>query len=130
MLIFRLYIQIIMLTGCHKIYRPISYITKKGPYEANLSTGGTATDVTDMVRQEVIPSFSISPNPSSGVVNLSTIEDIQSVEVFDITGKLLQSIDQVTSPTVDLRAYVDGIYLLRVSDTQNRVSNIRVVKGE
>jgi|GEM_PF-2659684 len=81
-------------------------------------------------RQEVIPSFSISPNPSSGVVNLSTIEDIQSVEVFDITGKLLKSINQVTSPTVDLRAYVDGTYLLRVSDTQNRVSNIRVVKGE
>lgn len=70
--------------------------------------------------------LSVSPNPSSGlfVLTLQSAPDALRAEVFDATGRLLQSIDlqpvggQVNT-TLDLQHLPQGTYLLRLSDGQN-----------
>lgn len=57
-------------------------------------------------------SISIYPNPSSGIINISTEEDMISVEVFDITGKRMAV---YRSRTIDLSSLPNGLYNLRIS---------------
>lgn len=57
-------------------------------------------------------SISIYPNPSSGIINISTEEDVISVEVFDITGKRMAV---YRSRTIDLSSLPNGLYNLRIS---------------
>lgn len=57
-------------------------------------------------------SISIYPNPSSGIINISTEEDMISVEVFDITGKRMAV---YRSRTIDLSNLPNGLYNLRIS---------------
>ncbi|MBK6993400.1 MAG: T9SS type A sorting domain-containing protein [Lewinellaceae bacterium] len=70
--------------------------------------------------------LAVSPNPSTGlfVLTLQNAPDALHAEVFDATGRLLQSIDlqpvggQLTT-TLDLQDLPQGTYLLRLSDGQN-----------
>ena len=57
-------------------------------------------------------SISIYPNPSSGIININTEEDVISVEVFDITGKRMAV---YRSRTIDLSNLPNGLYNLRIS---------------
>lgn len=57
-------------------------------------------------------SISIYPNPSSGIINISTEEDVISVEVFDITGKRMAV---YRSRTIDLSSLPNSLYNLRIS---------------
>lgn len=63
-------------------------------------------------------SISIYPNPSSGIINISTEEDMISVEVFDITGKRMAV---YRSRTIDLSNLPNGLYNLRISTASKSV---------
>ncbi len=68
----------------------------------------------------------VSPNPSTGlfVLSLQNAPEVLRAEVFDATGRLLQSLDfQPTggqlSVTLDLQDLPQGTYLLRLTDGQS-----------
>jgi len=79
--------------------------------------------------QQSIPNFSISPNPTSDLIRLSTIEGIETVEIFDTNGKLIKSIDQIKSPIIDLNLLSNGLYIIKVEDSLKRVRSIEIVKN-
>lgn len=60
--------------------------------------------------------FSISPNPTSGRVNItSKKEKIKEVKVFDLQGKeLLQSYPNYFNAHIDLSKFDRGIYLIQI----------------
>ncbi|MFN0034077.1 MAG: reprolysin-like metallopeptidase [Saprospiraceae bacterium] len=70
--------------------------------------------------------LAVSPNPSTGlfVLTLQSAPDALRAEVFDATGRLLQSLElqpvggQLTT-TLDLRELPQGTYFLRLSDGEN-----------
>ena len=60
----------------------------------------------------------VFPNPSSGIVHISTtgLEQI-TWQLFDYTGKLLQSgLNSKSNLTLDLSAFANGVYQLQLSD--------------
>lgn len=63
----------------------------------------------------VFKSFSVYPNPTSGRLNLSG-SDIQSAEIFDITGKLLVTNKQQN--TIDVSSLVSGVYFVKVNNSK------------
>ncbi len=76
-------------------------------------------------------SISIFPNPSNGIVNVQ-IENTSgnfTVEVMDITGKLMQTVNTNASRTIDISSYQAGIYFVRVStDTASQTKRIELIK--
>jgi len=80
-------------------------------------------------RHEEIPRFSISPNPTRDVINLSDIQNIVGVELYDLHGKMIKNKVDIGSPTLNVEDLINGIYLLRVTDNQQRTSTIRIVKN-
>lgn len=62
-------------------------------------------------------SWNIYPNPVESVLNLSGLEEANSLTIFDISGKKLEQFNEFTNQ-IDLSHLQNGIYLLQL-DTQN-----------
>lgn len=85
--------------------------------DISLSTG---VDGIDDVDNDMV---SVSPNPTTDRVVVKA-ENLQTVEVYDMTGALVLTTDR---SVVDMTAFSNGVYMFRVS-TLNGVSNQKVVK--
>jgi len=60
-------------------------------------------------------SVKIYPNPSSGVVNISAATHVQSMELYDVQGRLLQSvIINDTAGALNISQRSQGIYFLKI----------------
>ena len=73
------------------------------------------------VEEENVQNFSVSPNPSMDVFNVTQSSYLSFSEpyfVYDLKGALLmQGIFQKQSAKVDLSLFEDGIYLLKVNNS-------------
>jgi len=67
----------------------------------------------------------IYPNPTTDIVYIKTDKATQTFEVYDSTGKKIQS---TTSKSIDLSKYVKGTYLIKIIFTDNTTSVQKVVK--
>ena len=67
-----------------------------------------------------ITEFSVYPNPSNGVFNISGNEDIQSIRVIDISGKnIMESTPATSSANIDLSSFGKGTYFLKIQTLNN-----------
>ncbi|MBO7628850.1 MAG: T9SS type A sorting domain-containing protein, partial [Bacteroidales bacterium] len=57
------------------------------------------------------------PNPAKDVVNVQcTMYNVQSVEVFDVFGKLITTTNDIDNPTrINVNGLADGMYFVRVT---------------
>ena len=65
--------------------------------------------------------YKVYPNPTQSVFNIENNEmDIQSVELFDISGKLLNSVQDCNNMTIsiDLSSFSQGIYLAKIKSSK------------
>lgn len=80
--------------------------------------------VVDVAEENVVNS--IYPNPSDGMFNISG-ENIESIEVYDITGKLvMQQQVNANNTTIDLTNKAKGVYTLK-SYNGNNVSVSKLI---
>ncbi|WP_185965495.1 T9SS type A sorting domain-containing protein [Flavobacterium zepuense] len=65
---------------------------------------------------EIDNSVIIYPNPTSGIIKLDADSNLQSIELYDVQGRLLQTaiINDVTA-TVDISTRATGMYFLKVT---------------
>lgn len=66
------------------------------------------------------------PNPSNGLVNISTNLQVASVEVYNILGTLLKTSRNNTH--VDISEMAAGTYLLKIKTSNGAVFNEKIVK--
>lgn len=71
-------------------------------------------------------SISVYPNPASGVVNVTASGNIQTLELYDIQGRLLQTaLRNEPSVSIDISGKQTGVYFLKVtSDKGSAVQKI------
>ncbi|MES2762182.1 MAG: T9SS type A sorting domain-containing protein [Bacteroidota bacterium] len=71
---------------------------------------------------------SFFPNPTSGLVNIRSHDQIQQIEVTDMNGKafFLEKIN-TTSHTLNLQSLTNGIYLVKVIYSNQLIINKKVV---
>lgn len=68
------------------------------------------------------------PNPTNGIVNISTPKTIEQINVYDKTGRLLQSIKcNNANEKVDIQDLPNAMYLMVVK-TQEGVKTVKIVK--
>ena len=68
--------------------------------------------------------FTLYPNPTTGMVNLS--EAAARVEVYDFSGRRVMANENVNS--VNLNAQANGVYIFRITTNDNSVIAQKVVK--
>jgi hypothetical protein len=74
------------------------------------------------IKQEA--DISVSPNPTSGIVNINTSSNVDQAEVFEISGKRVL---KTKSNTVNLSELTNGVYILKVK-TNGVVKTTRIIK--
>lgn len=74
-------------------------------------------------------SVKVSPNPTKGIVNITTSDNILSYEIFDVSGRLVNSAKdlKVTNQTVDLSKNAAGTYMIKVKTDKETVTK-KVIK--
>jgi hypothetical protein len=81
------------------------------------STDATLTQVpTDPPADSMKVSWKYYPNPTDGIVNVTSDRDIPELYVTDLSGKVLQiiaNLEKDRTIRIDLGAYATGIYLIR-----------------
>ncbi|MFK7748274.1 MAG: T9SS type A sorting domain-containing protein [Kordia sp.] len=70
---------------------------------------------------------SIYPNPTSNTLHIKGIPQIETVEIYSILGKKIE-VSITNSTTVDVSTLTNGIYFLKVVDTQNRTVIKKFIK--
>lgn len=77
--------------------------------------------------EDVLPSaITISPNPTTGLLNIQTDKAIQSVAVYQLDG---QKVTEQTGNTVELYDVSAGIYILYICFTDGSVYIDKVIKA-
>ena len=70
----------------------------------------------------------IYPNPSNGIFNISYGNaKISSIEVFDLTGKIIVSKKEIQENSIDLSNTQTGIYFVKIA-TDNQTTVKRIIK--
>jgi len=68
------------------------------------------------------------PNPASSLVYLKLTDDVSSVDILDVSGKKLKSIDALETSTIDLKDLTNGVYLARFLDANgNEISSKKLI---
>ncbi len=76
-----------------------------------------------------VSNMQIYPNPTSGVINISNLENVnfEQMDVYDMRGRLLIRKQQV-SPRIDLSNLPKGVFFIQFS-SENGTFTKKVVKG-
>nr|WP_294860161.1 T9SS type A sorting domain-containing protein [uncultured Fluviicola sp.] len=108
--------------------------TANGTYAAIVSNG-TCSDTTNCVtianvgiKESVISTISVHPNPTHDYVIVTMDASSATVEVMDVQGKLIQATQIKSGDQVDLSTYERGVYTLRIK-TEFGTSLERIVKN-
>lgn len=67
----------------------------------------------------------IYPNPGNGLLNLESVDEVISVECFDVTGKIIPC--QLINQTIDISQLANGVYYFKIS-TANASKVLSYVK--
>ncbi|MQP53311.1 T9SS type A sorting domain-containing protein [Flavobacterium sp. LMO9] len=68
--------------------------------------------------------INVFPNPVNDVLNIETVLDIQSVEIYNIQGQKVLSSNQKQINVSDLAA---GMYMVRIQDADNNIATKKIV---
>jgi len=63
-----------------------------------------------------IRAIKMYPNPASNLLQLELTEDVSSVDIIDLAGKKIKSIDVFETASIDVKNLINGIYLVKFLD--------------
>ncbi|MCR8910564.1 T9SS type A sorting domain-containing protein [Barnesiella sp. ET7] len=92
-----------------------------GDYETEPATETVSTVITGIEQTE--QALTVYPNPTDGLVNIELAEPIQTIQVYDMNGRLVLRRDHLSAmrETIDLSDCKPGNYLLKVNSFTYRV---------
>ena len=78
---------------------------------ADCSTLGTSTT-------GIKPKLQIYPNPTRGIIYIKSPETVQSIEIYDASGrKMKEEKVNTTNASIDLESFSSGMYLMKILTT-------------
>ena len=91
-----------------------------GPYYQSSSNIEDEGMVATRLNQDNVNEFSMYPNPSNGVLNIENTNLIHSIRIYDVSGKLVNSYQDINKNQVRLNTQNinKGIYLIEIQSTE------------
>jgi cyclophilin family peptidyl-prolyl cis-trans isomerase len=104
--------------GHFSAFSPVSHFTTKAP--------GMDVGIKQNVYSGAQPL--IYPNPSTGKFTFSNLEKGNTVEVFDVSGKLIYDVIlKETSVSIDLEGKEKGVYTFRISNLKQEIKSGKLI---
>jgi hypothetical protein len=73
---------------------------------------------------------SIAPNPSADEISFNSNEKIKKIELFDLTGKIVQSVSPgYEKTTMDISGLMNGIYIGKIYTASGTVTSKKIIKN-
>lgn len=101
------------------------YVTNSFPTCLDLKTG-----LNNEILKDNQNGVKIYPNPSSGIFTISSNQTIETLNVYDLTGKLIQSqfnSSKQNTFILNLSEFSDGIYLIHAISNKGEFSKSKIV---
>lgn len=73
-------------------------------------------------------SFNVYPNPTTGIVNVETIEQLSSYTIYDATGRMVRERMFDSSNQINLENTSNGVYFIRIVTVEGNAGTVKVVK--
>ncbi|NPD45250.1 T9SS type A sorting domain-containing protein [Lentimicrobium sp. S6] len=108
------------------------YIYESGDYDnGQTMTFNVETEGFVGIEDRFAESIFISPNPFQNFINVSNDQDIQELNLYDITGKQIQTISTIASTqyTMETSQLNNGIYLLEIIDMFGNKTTRKLTKN-
>ena len=95
-----------------------------GSYETEKATVPVSLDTSGLDMLKIISA--VYPNPTDGLVSIESKDAICKVQVLDIDGRLMMTIDNLSKhkETIDISTLAPGLYMLKIND----VSTVRIIR--
>ncbi|OSZ82115.1 hypothetical protein CAP35_02265 [Chitinophagaceae bacterium IBVUCB1] len=126
--------QVELLSGGSYIFDVTSDSLSQGDKRFELRTLGKPTSVSSVHSQDGELNVAIYPNPATNNVKLkyeTTINDIMTIEVSDLSGKIIYSSRLMTKnsgeETIGVEGLSTGIYIVKVK-CGNKQTKLKLVK--
>jgi len=74
-------------------------------------------------------SFRIFPNPVQNTLRISSVENLNSIEISDMDGKLIMSKEMKGTTEMDITGYPNGIFILKATDIKGKFFVRKIVKN-
>tara|TARA_R110002072_G_scaffold299855_1_gene475955 strand:+ start:152 stop:1573 length:1422 start_codon:yes stop_codon:yes gene_type:complete len=71
--------------------------------------------------------FAMYPNPAKNVLNINSLNKISKISIFEITGKRVIEVSNLTNNKVNISQLNAGIYLVKAQDENNNISTKKLV---
>lgn len=95
-------------------------------YNAPVTTNPAITTFESLSNSifELDKSVSVSPNPTTSIININSDFNIKSIEVYDVQGRILETV-LGNSKSLDISSKQNGIYFLKIStDKGSKIEKI------
>jgi hypothetical protein len=71
----------------------------------------------------------IYPNPMNGELNITNLNNVKRVEMYNLTGQMVKSVENVNEHiTLNTNDLLSGMYFIRITGNNGSVSTSKVVK--
>ncbi|MBK7667527.1 MAG: T9SS type A sorting domain-containing protein [Sphingobacteriaceae bacterium] len=73
--------------------------------------------------------INLYPNPTNGSITINSIENLKSVQVYNVTGALMINVSDVNSKsiTVDLHSFAKGLYFVKTETKDGKSMTKKVI---
>jgi hypothetical protein len=101
-----------------------------GPFSNGTAVGiRLLMDPTAGIDENTLTGVSISPNPSNGIMTISTSSNVESgIAVYDMIGNVVHTSNMNAETTVDLSTLGAGVYLVKISNENGSAVERVVIK--
>jgi len=104
------------------------YFDYNAPIDTNLAET-TYSNLNSSVFQ-LDTNVSVAPNPTDGMVNITSKFNLKSIELFDVQGRILETqFESNMTSQIDLSSKQNGIYFLKIN-TENGSKIEKIVKNK
>lgn len=82
------------------------------------------------VNDQQIVEVNVYPNPTTGIVNLVSGKNIDNVNVYDVSGRLVKTVNKISSDksVLDLSNLANGTYILKIQTDKKVVTKKVIIK--
>lgn len=82
------------------------------------------------VNDQQIVEVNVYPNPTTGIVNVVSGKNIDNVNVYDVSGRLVKTVNKISSDksVLDLSSLASGTYILKIQTDKKVVTKKVIIK--
>lgn len=73
-------------------------------------------------------SFNVYPNPTTGIINVETTEQLSTYRIYDATGRMVRQSMFGSSNEINLENTSNGVYFIRIVTVEGNAGTVKVVK--